>query len=946
MKQKSILVRLLSVVCMVCLCLSLVFGVVACQESETKAIQAMKYVNGEIVITYTDGTSETIPGSIVNEPDSACKHTNSYKMQDGGITVEEILLLQDPTVAPVIPADKCAVKELRMCADCGEMFATYTQHDLSVVKDEAATCLLGSYKGMGCANCSYVDGTRNEDALGHDMVAVADPIAFQEGLLGRKINKCVDKHYEKVEICQRICKDKDNNDVKCGAIKITEKDATGHTFDKENLTEHKTSSKDVAYTLTGTCVDCGTPATVVTLPKLNDTDYDIVSGGANGNDGHFVAYEFPGGEVAVTEGYKFTDGSTTYTFDKTIVTTNAFTEAHYIMKGNDKVEPYGKVLNDYAAGVYTGLYIDSNAAPLTCDPEAAGSAATAICAFCSQTVPTKVKIAHTNPEKPEDLVASYGADPCTAAHTEKWNCTVCGEYEVENVPARGHKYVLDETKGDKGVSFDQTTGKVTLYFVCEYNAAHTKTEEGENVQCVVAETCGAAGTYKYTKDGEEWTFTKKATGKHVYEAGKVVTYKEGNKVEYADAVSYIGKSVFLSSGNVKVVCGEDINASLICPVCSTSTAIVINRAHKLDTEHSKAADKTCVGIAVTKEYCAYDDCEYKYVDGTTDKPYNAGQQNPRHKFEFVRVDGDQIVVKCVAVGCTLGEVKVSATKVADKCVTGKVCADYAAGNPNKNVWAFQHTAEIEGFVGDEQAENYEVTEIVPVAAHKYGVYVGMVVDPATTEYAEEILAASYRTSTSAPENCQKEADYTYICADCGANGGAVAIKVKGSHINTDGKIEPATCEVAEHYICDAEGCGLPIPTGKQAAKTHELEYTLNADGTVAIFNCKNCDLVKDLEVNIADATAGKEINCEDREYTYTYTNGTFTQEFKFVAKKVGGTSHSFLGGATPIKFCYVIVDGTAVLYNEAEHGAAVQAGTLIKYCGNFCTACKAFVPVA
>ncbi len=963
MKQKSILTRLLSVVCMVCLCLSLVFGLAACKD-DVKAIQAMKYVNGEIVITYTDGTTETIPGSIVNEPDTACTHANSYLKtnETAGMTLESILLAQDPTVTPVIPADKCSVKEVRICADCGEVFAIYTEHDLTVDKNEKADCLYGSYEGKGCSKCSYVAGERNDDKLGHDMVEIADPIKFQEGLLGRKVNKCVDKYYEKVEICQRVVDGK-----KCGAIHITEKPATGHTFDKEDLTEYKTSSKDVAYTLTGTCVDCGTSATVVTLPKLNATDFNITSGGANGPTGHFVAYEYTG-EVAIAEGFKFTDGSTTYTFDKTVVTTNAFTEAHYIFKGEEKVEPYGKTLTDYAEGVYSKLHLDSGAAPLTCDPEKDGSAATAICEFCNTTVPTTVKIAHTNV-----TVKDVGADPClpatdatddpadaqkeaTAAdvHNETWTCEVCGDFTQTGVADYKHELVL--STAEDAVKYEAGTGKFTLKMVCKYCELPV-TKEATDVKCEEAETCGTEGKYTYIdENGKTWALTKPATGKHVYEAGKVVTYKEGtvNTVDYADAVSYIGGSVYLSSGNVKVVCGENINASLICPVCRTSNAIVINRDHKLDEEHSTTAAQTCVGTAFAVKYCSYADCENKYVDGTNDTPYFEDALNPRHNLVFDKIEGGQLYVKCTVANCPAKETAFAVGVAADLKVggvTGMLCPDYANGKSNTNVYKFSYT--IPGTHGDNKpnaAETYEVTEELPVEAHKFAVTEGMIVDPATTPDADKIIAASYIGSGSKPADCQTKADYSYICPECNQS---VPIKVMGSHINTDGVVEEATCETPEYYNCDA--CNEPIPTGNVAAKTHEIEYTLNDDKDVATFNCKNCDLVKDLVVNIIDATAGKGVNCEDCEYTYTYENGEYEQVFKFEAKKANGISHTFLGQVgepgdanyeAPIQFCYVIVDGTAVLYNEEDHGAAVQAGTLIKYCGNFCTACKAFVPVA
>ncbi len=959
MKQKSILVRLLSVVCMICCCLSLVFGAAACSEPAAKAIKSISMnTNGDLVIIYTDDSTETVKN---NKADvTVCAHEDTYVINSGIINDGAKIYVADIAGLDVesadLPADKCFIKSMKVCKDCDELIVEYGDHT-EVEQNKPATCFEGSYTGVGCSECRWVKGKTNNDKIDHKdhMQQVENPVEFQLGLInagklpgdaGYKaaLNPCKEEVYTDVKICDL-----------CGYIEVATTPATGHTFNKEALTETKIANGTATYKVNGTCVDCGESVVLVELPSVNaeDAEYTIVSGGNKNNDGHYVSYVYNGTET-IAENCKFEDGTTTIDFEDVVVTTDAFTAPHYIFKGEEKVEPYGKTLTDYAAGVYSKLYIDATAAPLTCDPAAAGSAATAICEFCNASVPTTVKIAHTNPEKAEDLVASYGADPCLTEleiaeikadatkkfyHTETWNCTKCGTYEVE-VEDYEHKWALSAEADAVTFNADKT---VTLKMVCEYHADHKTTKTATDVKCLVEETCGTAGKYEYTdENGKAWPFDKPATGKHVYEAGKVVTYTTGNKVEYANAKEYINKSVFLASTNTAIVCGEDIDATLICPDCKQAVQIVINRAHALDEEHSQPAAQTCVGDAYSVKYCSYADCANVWKEDGTGVPYESGKLNARHSFVFDRIEGGKLYVKCTKVGCDAVENAIAIdtyTRNAEKSITGKECADYAKGECNTNVYNFSYA------IAGNTAEDYEVTEKLAVEAHKYGVTDGMEVDPAATENAAAIIKASYLQATSAAEDCQHAAAYSYICTDCNLS---VAITVKGDHINDDEVIVDASCEEAAYYNCDA--CGGKFYVEGSTALGHEATIEVNADGTIATITC-DCGLNLTVATKAGlgtdrIATAGAAVNCEDCKYSYEYVSATvpgFKQTFEFVGKKIGGTSHTLLkvNGVNAI-FCYVIVDGEAVVFDAEKHAG------LTKYCGNYCTECGNFIapPVA
>lgn len=60
MQNKSILKRFLIVVCMLCCALALIFGFSGCSGDAKGITSAAINDKGELVITYTDGTTENL----------------------------------------------------------------------------------------------------------------------------------------------------------------------------------------------------------------------------------------------------------------------------------------------------------------------------------------------------------------------------------------------------------------------------------------------------------------------------------------------------------------------------------------------------------------------------------------------------------------------------------------------------------------------------------------------------------------------------------------------------------------------------------------------------------------------------------------------------------------------------------------------------------------------
>ena len=56
--NKSLLIKFLTIICALCCCLGLVFGLVGCDEAVS--ISKTEIVDGNLVITYTDGHTENL----------------------------------------------------------------------------------------------------------------------------------------------------------------------------------------------------------------------------------------------------------------------------------------------------------------------------------------------------------------------------------------------------------------------------------------------------------------------------------------------------------------------------------------------------------------------------------------------------------------------------------------------------------------------------------------------------------------------------------------------------------------------------------------------------------------------------------------------------------------------------------------------------------------------
>ncbi len=912
--NKSLLVKFLTVVCSLCLSLGLVFGLVGCGDEQAYIVKSE--LNGsKLVLTYSDGNVVELDIAGKDGVDaSACKHTNVQATKHNEVKVGA--------------ADACTI-DISICNDCGDVVFTKVDHKAENVKDvkEDATCYLGSYEGKKCEYCGWTEGARKDDATNHaNAVAIENPLEFQAGVMGvAKINKCTTEWYEEVKICPD-----------CGDIKITTKPATGHTYNKANLVENKiVSGGNDTYTLTGTCVDCSETHTVVALPKLNEATYAKVSGGAFGSDKHKVTYKHTG-TFTLKDGAKFTDDTNTYEFNDYAITADGFAELHYITKNVDGA-PVNYTLNgmitDYAVGLYNGLLLKGNATDLNCGAEEAAMGGSAGCVFCNTAVDVQVKKAHTGV-----TVKNYYVDenPCTTEgkHTELWNCTECGDFEVE-VDMREHEHEL--STADDALVANQD-GTFDIKTVCKYCKEDGLLENITLDSTSVRATCGVDGLLKYTPAGSTKTYelTEPATLAHVYEAGKVAVTKDNLTVQYADAAPYINGSVKVKEN---MACG-DTDASLWCPVCSKAIDIVIHRDHIEDTTNSVKPAATCTA-GLMKLYCSYADCINKYVDATS-TPYYNEPVPAKHTFVVDADNTDTITVSCSACAnvafdsIVIGDASEEKLKVIEaECVSNVQCDQETATKYNKKVWTFTY-----------ESVEYKVELKLPVSSHKYGVYTNMPVDPAATTNAAEIIAASLIKSGSPAQTCAQNAEYRFACDSCNQ---AVDIFVKGSHVQGSNQIVPASCEEGEYWTCSVANCGEKVYTGVKATG-HTIKVSAVAlDGTdkYVMITCEEeCGLNAKVYLKDCDIVSAK--NCEDNNYTYAYDSngsaaGGYTQTFAFSAEKILGIEHDFVEvNEQPVLFTYVVVDGVAVQYNaqNADHA------NLTKYTGYFCTACKEFRPAA
>jgi hypothetical protein len=511
-KSKSMFGKLLLLLLTLCCAIVLLFGLAAC--SETKGIaSAVINDNGELVITYTDGTSDNLGVVVGKDGEDGKDGQDGAPGKDGvdgedgkdgadgrGISKVEfsadgtklVITYTDNTTQEIaIPAygtqcshenveylvfeEHTSDKEgtyLRVCTDCGHAVIEHSsRHEYGDVKVVPPTCTTEGYTGKTCTICGHAaDKTDIKEPLGHDWS---------------------DEHYV-VEDGRTICEDGGMYVRVCSRCDLVDSRVTaaiGHRC--EDWAVSTTPTAKNAGELTGTCENCGTQQKK-TLPAFDS------------NEGkEFYTYTVTQEkEFCTDEGkgtYSFEIDGQSFSFEVTIA------GSEHTLNGKKQSEWLNASENAYSVDI-TGIkeFPDDHA---TCTEHGKGYY---MCEECGEMVFVETFRGHSY-----DTSEITKPATCTEDGVREFTCSTCGGTYTEKIPAKGHDYVV---VGSPTLPTDSTSGQVVIECSREdCETTHTitlpaLTDSSYKKQVIVEAACNKEGLIRYTyeyKVGEkvEYTFT-------------------------------------------------------------------------------------------------------------------------------------------------------------------------------------------------------------------------------------------------------------------------------------------------------------------------------------------------------------------------------------------------------------------------------------------------------
>lgn len=560
--MKSMLIKILSVICAFSCCFALCFGLVACGEEEV-VIVGSSINNGKFVLTYSDGSSkeyDIIGKDGVDGEDgkdlTACAHEN--KVEVGSEIKLKNLGEESATI--------CTLQQA-VCLDCDHVFVVSAGHDLQNYGGREATCYAnGETAGKKCSVCDYLA----EGATTIDKSTVAHTektyfIAYGE----TDKSPCTHGGFL-ITVCE-VCREQGINEI----LEKVDVAPLGHVSSNWYFaSEDDKPTKAEKGTLTAAiCDDCGMSNVTKELPKLNATDY-------------VETLEVAKEKCTDTETYNY----------KIVIGEQEFNFEYVTEAGNHKVTDTivfedGKVYT-YDAAIFKKF----GNAEETC--AASGFDVFFECKDCEQFIQTKAKVAHKtvfevadNPET--EAVETPTVDTPATCTTDgayaPYVCPVCEEtitsVEALAIPKLGHKfesYRIDSTNAD---------GTVNLISNCVRYAECGIVDTIANAKAVYNKeeaTCLKAGK-------ETWTVTE-VNGVALEEALVaenvlvVVPHKLGDEEIDLDKVydwTVYEEKGFKGFGNVEYTCEDGgFNVFFYCSSCEEPISV------SAEVPHTVPADPT------------------------------------------------------------------------------------------------------------------------------------------------------------------------------------------------------------------------------------------------------------------------------------------------------------------------------------------------------------------
>ena len=594
-KSKSMFGKLLLLLLTLCCAIVLLFGLAAC--SETKGIaSAVINDNGELVITYTDGTSDNLGVVVGKDGEDGKDGQDGAPGKDGvdgedgkdgadgrGISKVEfsadgtklVITYTDNTTQEIaIPAygtqcshenveylvfeEHTSDKEgtyLRVCTDCGHAVIEHSsRHEYGDVKVVPPTCTTEGYTGKTCTICGHAaDKTDIKEPLGHDWS---------------------DEHYV-VEDGRTICEDGGMYVRVCSRCDLVDSRVTAAISHRcEDWAVSTTPTAKNAGELTGTCENCGTQQKK-TLPAFDS------------NEGkEFYTYTVTQEkEFCTDEGkgtYSFEIDGQSFSFEVTIA------GSEHTLNGKKQSEWLNASENAYSVDI-TGIkeFPDDHA---TCTEHGKGYY---MCEECGEMVFVNTYRSHVY--APETFEVTQ-EPTCTAKGEQKGHCTVCDAEITEEILTLGHDENWEFVANEDERSF-------TLTVTC--NRCQTQISQDTNItnvkKVVTKEaTCSEEGeiVYTYTKDGKTVSVTAV-----VPKIAHTLNGKLATEWENADNCYDADMEGIFEFADDKATCENHGKGYYICEDCGEMVFVETFRGHSYDTsEITKPA--TCTEDGVREFTCS------------------------------------------------------------------------------------------------------------------------------------------------------------------------------------------------------------------------------------------------------------------------------------------------------------------------------------------------------
>ncbi len=876
-KAKKVLTKLLTFSFVACCTIGLTMGIAGCDDDNNNdtgnntavvSVKDVKQEDGKLIITYSDGTTTTIPVST-----AACNHENTEKVRilgsfEGLVGDEEDVEEWMEYMGITWTHHDCCF--LNICTDCGKAEVVEDEAAHVIAKMEA-TCTEASKEA--CIWCGYeVPGTESDAALGHEL-ATKFSVEDDEVLCGEDGGFAI-----------TYCTRED-----CGHVESAEIVKIGHHSSKWTLTKKPTAT--MKGELTGVCDACdvtvngvhfdGCGKTVtIEIPELSLEDYTLKAektGDCSQNGQETYSYIAEAGtkyEQEITFEVDVLGG------DHTIGLKDGTTT---------KIETNKLIYTDED---YTDWTVVNNKT-IECKKEE-GVQAIFTCKECGTTVSVYVAKRHTKPTDLTKITFTPASDNINGKDVYSGPCDVDGcsgiwEEEVahdlryEMKKENDGSYTLITTCANK--HGDDTCG-LKVY---KYNLTNVQED------IIKDSTCDEEGTIRYTYVDGGLTVTLDGTIDKKPHLFKGVEYYANQRVEYTADCGIIVVN------NATVTCNNAVTGIFDCEnegCTQTAVGVILYVPHTVkegtyvaptcEADGSYECDKGCgtIGAAMDASLKALGhDLVYTITSETTEEKYVISQECQREDcttdlstIEVLKANSDYEEPKtanCQAEGVWKITEYTGSTKTEVKAIYSGVLAK----------------------TGHTLIYKTEKTEIVvdEYKTYEYNSATMTIIDN------DSDLSGCDEGTPDAPA---KGVQAIFTCEDC--NYIACSIYVRLPHTKPETvTTEAPTCEDQGYDYGDCPKCENGEWQGNfVAALTHDWKYDINESGNV---------------LPTATATGSLTLTCKNYSATNnkcTVENGTKTVTLPRLSQQ-----YKIVSGVVT----YVDADGTPVYTSKtvtAECGVA------------------------